>query len=401
MQRQHLVPALGMALAAGAAAPALAEDGPDFRFSGFGTVAAVKVDQPGVEYSQPGQTSGAGESASFKSDSRLGAQFDATLNKVLSATVQVLAKHSGKGDDQPRVEWAFAKARLGSAFTLRAGRIGAPFFAVSDFREVGYANTWLRTPTDVYGQVFLRTFDGADLLYTGDVAGVSVTAQVLTGKTTAAYERTDVDFKNQVGLNVTAEVAEGVTLRLGSISGRLTVNSASMKSLVAALAGTPFPSVGEQIDCTDRKASFSGAGVSVESGNWVGSAEYTRRRTACYVPDTTGWHLMAGHRFGSVTPYVIVSKVKRDATNVVNTIPLGLAPALDVLSATVDGLVASVAIDQKSTAVGLRWDAWRNTAVKAQWERVDTQGGYGFFRQVGTAPTSPVNVLSVAVDFVF
>jgi len=381
--------------------PALAAS-PEFRVSGFGTVGVVQIDQPGIDFRQTGQTSGAGESASFKPDSRLGVQLDGSFNPVFSATVQVLAKHSGEGDDKPRVEWAFAKAKLGGGFTLRAGRIGAPFFVVSDFREVGYANTWLRTPSDVYGQVFLRTVDGADLLYAGDVAGLPVTAQLIAGGTTAAFSRTDIDFKKQIGVNLTAELSDGMTLRLGQIGGKLTVQNASMRQLAAVLRTTPFASVGDQIECTDRKASFSGVGLSVERGNWVGSTEYTERTSACYVPDTAGWHVMGGYRFGSFTPYLMLSELRLTDSNVVNNIPRNVNATLTTLALTVDGLLDSVATRQATKAVGVRWDAYRNIAVKAQYERVDTKGGYGLFGNVGgPRPTKPVQVLSLAVDFIF
>jgi hypothetical protein len=214
--------AVGLTLVAGWAGSCLAQGGPEYRLSGFGTVAAVQVDQPGVEFIQAGQTSGAGKSATFKTDSRLGGQLDVKFNPTFSATAQLLAKHGGDGSDRPRVEWAFGKAKLGGGFTLRAGRMGAPFFAVSDFREVGFANHWLRTPSDVYGQVFLRSFDGADLNFAGDVAGVPVTAQLIVGGTTATNARNKVDYKSQVGLNLTAEVVDGVTLRAGTIEGKLT-----------------------------------------------------------------------------------------------------------------------------------------------------------------------------------
>ena len=145
MRKTIRAQALSLTLLASVAVPAIADDGPEFRYSGFGSIVAAQVNHPGVEFRQSGQTSGAGESASFKSDSRLGAQLDATLSPMFSATLQMLAKHAGHGDDRPRVEWAFGKAKLGGGFTLRAGRMGAPYFAVSEFREVGYANTWLRT----------------------------------------------------------------------------------------------------------------------------------------------------------------------------------------------------------------------------------------------------------------
>jgi len=401
MRTTHGLTVLSLTLLAAASQQALAS-GPDLRVSGFGTVGVVQVDKPGIEFRQVGQTSGAGESASFKPDSRLGVQLDGSFNPMFSATLQLLAKHNGEGNEKPGVEWAFAKAKLGGGFTVRAGRIGAPYFAVSDFREVGYANTWLRTPSDVYGQVMFRSFDGADLLYAGDVAGVPVTAQLLAGKTTLAYERTDIDFKNQVGVNLTAELADGVTLRMGHINGKLTVQSTTMKQLVGVLGATPFASVGQQIDCTARKASFTGVGLSLEKGNWVGSTEYTQRKSDCYVPDTTGWHVMAGYRFGSFTPYAVVSELRRNDTNVVNNIPRNVNVQLTTLALTVDGLMDSLNITQATTALGVRWDAYRNVAVKAQYERVDTTGGYSLFRNVGgPRPADPVQVLSLAVDFIF
>jgi hypothetical protein len=300
--------AVGLTLVAGWAGSCLAQGGPEYRLSGFGTVAAVQVDQPGVEFIQAGQTSGAGKSATFKTDSRLGGQLDVKFNPTFSATAQLLAKHGGDGSDRPRVEWAFGKAKLGGGFTLRAGRMGAPFFAVSDFREVGFANHWLRTPSDVYGQVFLRSFDGADLNFAGDVAGVPVTAQLIVGGTTATNARNKVDYKSQVGLNLTAEVVDGVTLRAGTIEGKLTIHSNDLRQLAGALAATPFASVGQPIDCNKHKTSFSGVGVSVERGNWVGSSEYTMLKSACVLPDTRGWHVMGGYRFGSVLPYIVASK---------------------------------------------------------------------------------------------
>lgn len=386
---------------AGAGLAAHADTGPDLRVSGFGSLIATHVNADGVEYVNPAQTSGAGRDWSFKTDSRLGLQLDATLNERFAATVQLLSKHNGSGNETPKVEWAFARAKLDGGFVLRAGRMGAPFFAVSDFREVGYANTWLRTPTPVYGQIFLRSFDGVDLGYSGSVFGKPVTVQLLAGGTTVPYERTNVDYKKQLGLNATLELTDGLTLRAGQTNGRLSVNSASMTQLVNVLGTTPFAGVGQQIDCTNRRASFGGIGLSLDQGNWVGAAEFTRRRADCYVPDTSGWHVMAGYRFGPLTPYVAVAKVKRDDANVVNTIPGGVNPTLDMLSATVNGLIDSVAVENESVALGLRWDAYRNTAVKLQWERVDAYGRRGMFRPVGTLPQGPVQVLSVGVDFVF
>ncbi len=51
---------------------------------------------------------------------------------------------------------------------MRLGRLPLPVFLVSDFRQVGYANTWIRPPIEVYGQVPLDNVDGLDVLYNGE-----------------------------------------------------------------------------------------------------------------------------------------------------------------------------------------------------------------------------------------
>lgn len=401
MKLSRISLAVAIVAGAGFAAPAWAQSGMDFRVSGFGTVGWAKTDTDNVEFAFLGQPTGAGSSGSFEPDSRLGLQFDATFNPTFSATLQLLSKYNGDGNQHPGVEWAFAKAKLGHGFNARVGRIGAPFFMVSDFREVGYANVYLRPPADVYNQVPLRSFDGVDLMYAGALGKIPFTAQFYYGNTTVPFLHFNAKFDKQVGMNVTAEVLDGLTLRAGHSQGDLTLDSGAILGLVNALAQTPWKSTGEQINCTKRKASFTGLGVSFEQGNWVGAAEYTFRRTDCSVSDTTGWYVMGGYRFGNWTPYAIVSSVTNDDSNVVNTVPVGISAPVTDLSMAVQGLINSQIVEQRGTALGLRWDAWRNVAVKAQYERVDTKGTNGFFLVNGASPTRPVNVFSLAVDFVF
>jgi hypothetical protein len=47
----------------------------------------------------------------------------------------------------------------------------------SDFREVGYANTWVRPPIEVYGQEPLDSVDGMDVLYRTVLGPVDLAAQ--------------------------------------------------------------------------------------------------------------------------------------------------------------------------------------------------------------------------------
>ncbi|MFN3305298.1 MAG: hypothetical protein ACK44A_16490 [Roseateles sp.] len=394
--------ALALLIAAllGAGAAQAAADASSFTVSGFATLGVVKTNTDLAQYAITGQVRGADKDGSAEVDSKLGVQFGAKFNPMFSGTVQLLAKSNGDGDFTPGVEWAFVKAQLAPSLSVRLGRMGAPFFAISDFRAVGFANTTLRPAPDVYGQVPVSHFDGADVSYQANLGVGTLTVQGFGGKSSDTVERTDVELKKLYGVNATLETDAGLTLRFGHASGKLTVKSASLATLVATLRATPFASVGNELDSNEKKASFTGVGLTWEEGEWLVNAEYTRRRTATYIPDTDGWYLTVGRRFGSWTPYATVSQVRTVDSNVNNTVAAA-TPQLAQLKAVVDGTVASQHLAQKTVALGTRWDFARNFAFKAQVERLRPTGDAFFVHvQPGFASRS-VNVFSIAVDTVF
>ena len=375
-----------------------------FTFSGFATLGVVGTDTNKAHYVLPGQVRGGDKSFSGEVDSKLGLQATGRLNTVFSGTAQLLTKQNGKGSFTPELEWAFVKAQLLPSLALRAGRMGAPFFAVSDFRDVGYANTWLRPPLDVYGQVPVSHFDGVDGLYQTNIGSATVSAQLFAGSSSAHFERTKLKFKDLMGFNTTAELDGGITLRLGHAVGKITVESATLDQLVAGLRGVPLPtvsSVGDQLSARSKDVSFTGVGLAFDEGNWLFNSEYTLRRTKTYIPDTTGWYTTLGYRVGKFTPYLTLSRLKVDDNNVDNTIPLGLSPQLNGLKALVDGTVEGQRTEQKTVALGLRWDAMRNVAVKTQFDRISPKGAGLFTRVQPGFGSGHVNVYSLAVDVVF
>lgn len=389
-----------LALAA-VAATSQAQDASMFSFSGFATLGLVGTNTNDAQYAVNGQMRGADKTWSGEVDSKLGLQGSAKFNSMFSATVQLLSKQNGKGNFNPGLEWAFLKAQLTPGIAVRVGRMGGPFFAVSDFREVGYANTWVRPPLDVYGQVPFGTFDGADVNYQTATPMGTFSAQVFAGKEKAVVAGTDVDFNKIKGYNTTLEMDNGLTLRFGHVSGYLTAHTTTLAALVATIRQTPFTSVANELDPTDKKASFTGMGLNWDLGNWLVAAEYTQRRTDSYAPDTNAWYLTLGHRIEKFTPYVTISQLKNVDSNITNTIQ-PLTPGLAALKAGVDGFVASQYRQQKTWALGVRWDVQRNVALKAQFDRIKPTGP-GFF--INTAPGfgtgNSVNVYSVAVDTVF
>lgn len=390
------------AVLAAFAVTAHADAGSPFTFSGFATVGVTGTNTDDAHYVIPGQVRGATKSFSGEVDSKLGLQVTGRFSPMFSGTAQVLTKQTGDGSFTPVLEWAFAKAQLTPALAVRLGRMGAPFFAVSDFRDVGYANTWLRPPVDVYGQVPFSHFDGGDLSYQTRLGAATLNVQLLAGSAKDTYERTDLKFKSMVGFNSTAEF-DGVTLRLGHVQGKVTVENATLRQLVGALATVPVPgvpAVGQQLSAESKDASFTGVGLSFDLNDVIGSFEYTMRRADTYIADTDGWYATLGYRLGKFTPYATVAQLKVKDSNVNNTIP-ALTPQLAALKAAVDGLVAGQHVAQKSAGVGVRWDAMRNIAVKAQFDRVKPTTVGLFTADKPGFGGKNVNVYSLSVDTVF
>lgn len=419
----------GMVAAAAAqqdarAQPSAQAQGPGLRLSGFGTVGVVQTDTNLAEYTSFFLRRGATKTASFEPDSKLGLQMDVQFDPRLSATFQAQTRATSDGNWKPDLVLGFASARLVGGLSARAGRMAGPFFLVSDYRSVGYSMVWIRPPVEVYGQVPFGSFDGADLLYRGEVGDLGVVAQVFAGRSEAAVREARVRLKDLVGVN-TAVQWGAVTLRLGHASVKANVNDVDIDALVAglrSLQGVPLPqfarigSAADLIETEGKRLSFSGVGVSYEGNNLTATAELTRRKAQASIPQTTGMYGSVGYRLGNWTPFVVAARLKHQTSPLVSAVPSveslgpaaslldpGVIAALPTLDAGVSRLLASVG--QKSATLGVRWDAMRNLSVKAQYERIRVESSptfAGLFtnEQVGFG-ARPVQAYSLAVDFVF
>ncbi len=334
-------------------------------FSGFGTLGYVTANSDEGDFRREAQPDGARKSGSLKVDSNLGLQLSYKATDWLSATVQSLTMERVSKDMTTHIEWAYVKAMPIEGLSVRAGRMSLPNFLVSDSRRVGYANSWLRPANEVYGVDLLNGgLTGLEASYRLPVASNGLTITALGGKSSVEAGATSVKVNSVRGLNAVWE-GEGYSLRLGHIEGKPALDTAMFGGGVEVYK-------------------FTGVGASVDRNDFVLQTEYVLRRSALVgaMIDANGWYVLSGYRIGSYLPYVQLAKA---------------GPASH-----------SASPKQKTTAIGLRWDAFSSAALKFQYEHVDTEGttGYSFATPSMGGPgglpvTKPVNALSVALDFVF
>ena len=412
--------------------PALAEDAgqasiqnaPVFAFSGFGSVGAVQTNTDNGTFTTGFQLNGATKTIDMNPDTKFGAQMDVKFNDVLSATVQLLSKENSVGSYSPDVEWAFGKIKLGGGFDLRLGRIGAPFFMTSDFRNVGYTNVSVRTPTDVYQLVPIRSFDGGDILYETNVGDTTLHGQIWAGKSSVRVGQIppdgdeDIVLHNISGINLSAENGP-LTIRYGIMKARLGSEGTGLAGFNGLLAGlqtlstkSPYLSslgtIGSDLSVNAKLVTFQGVGVVFDSGNWVLNSEYVKRISSSdYTPTINAWYATLGYRVSTLTPYVSFSG--RSNVNPVGYAmpaagyPAALAPKVAALVAGANGAVNETT--ETTSALGVRWDAGKNYDIKAEFQKVKVPAGSaGIFKNIqggSYAVDTDVNVISVVVDYVF
>ncbi|UVW29577.1 porin [Massilia sp. H6] len=391
---------------------------PAIKVSGFGTAALTYADVKGAEFARPNQASGSSQNFRTGIDSNLGLQADMPVNSWISLTAQGLVRKDAEPGYGAELSWAFAKFRISDEVSIRVGRVGLPVFMISDYRNVGYANTMLRPPAEVYSQVPFSSVDGLDVTWQHGFGDTTVTSQLAYGSVKSPISgNLHAEGDNVYALNVSAEHGPFI-VRAGHAITDITIeDSTSLNSLVSGLraagAGYRFPQLAPlaaEIEAKDKRGQFSSLGMSMDWNNIVVQTEFAKRKSKTYINDTSSWYVMAGYRIGKFLPYYTHSELKIDRA-IVNTVPAACpagfpaacTPTMQALGAGVRRLPnTGVGQGERTTdTVGVRWDFASSVALKAQIDRIKPKNGAGLFINAQPGFNDTVTVGAVALDFVF
>lgn len=376
---------------------ARAQDGPQVTISGFGTAALTRTDTDRGEFSRINQAAGAARDARTGVDSNFGIQATARFSDAWSLTAQGLARKSGERDQfGADLNWAFAKYQVNDDVAVRVGRIGMPIYMLSDSVNIGYASTMLRPPTEMYRQVPLDYASGGDLLYQHSFGDTTATAQFAYGS--ARNKTSGPTTANAHIMAAQLQLENGpFTYRAGYSRARISLHSAGITTMLAALRQAGFGPVADQLNPVDNRGSFASVGFTMDYRNVLAQAEYGKRKVdSALAPDSSAWYVMLGYRWGKWVPFYVHGDMKQDSPRTVAALPASgpLAP----LSAVVDAAVKSPL--QSTDAAGLRWDFNKSAALKVQVDRVRPRDGVGYFINTKPGFSGPVTVYAAAVDFV-
>lgn len=410
-----------------ACGPAHAQEAPPvppiFSLSGFGTVGEVHSSERRADFVATDlQGKGAGYSNTWSPyvDSRIGAQVTARFTPDLNGVVQVVSEQRYDGSFDPQVEWANVKYNVTPDFSIRAGRIVLPSFLLSDARKVGYAYHWARVPSEVYNLIPITNSDGVDFSWRHRFGGFNNTLQVGIGEGRAqaplpsnseSTGSSEITGKRGWGVFETLEYGNA-TFHASYFRTRLTIEGTQhLESMARQLGGPIGAALADKYGVTDKPFEFMGVGANYETGNWFLMGEYGRINPHSGYGKRVGGYVSSGYRFGKVTPYLTYAFADVKSNTYDPGLPLYpeddfravFNPTIAEMNAELNAILSSPPV-QKTYSAGLRWDAWKNVAIKLQFDHSRLgNNSYGMLnnRQEGYTRGGHYNLFSMIVDFQF
>ena len=395
------------------------DDLKSWSLSGYGTLGYSNDGSQTLGFvrdlSQSGDTTVKGN---WRPDSRIGVQFANRFSPQSEAVVQAVLRDKSETTLDNSIEWAFIALRPTPGLNLRLGRVGIDFFLLSDYRNLGYAQTTVRPNWDFYGFLPLYSMDGADVAYTFNAADARWNLKTQIGQSKVDLPIADSAFnleaKQFIDFSLTREA--GPWRHKLALATMKAPNEAPLGQLTGPLAGIAalgIPGISgeaanlvKRLSFKDARTKYLAVGGSYDDGSWLVQSElsYVSGSREIFVNGVAGY-LTVARRIGSATPFVGISghrpsHAAKLAEN--DWSPLG-AEAVILQSTAVRG-ATSGRINQQTLSVGTRWELSAQSAVKLQWDRIRVrQNGYGLW---SAAPQNLMtgeqqNVLSAALDWIF
>jgi hypothetical protein len=398
MFRSRVVAATSMTLVGALASLPASAALPEVDLSGFGTAGFAITDTSKALFARSQYLpTGADDSGDVGVDSLFALQGTVHLSDMFSVTTQAMVRRLFSSGFQLDVPVFFAKADLTHDLAIRLGRIQLPAFMSSDYRQVGYSNTWLRPPVEVYGQIPFDSEDGVDMIYRTSLGPADISSQVFFGRTDANFTSATIQSRDNWGGNFSVTLGP-LTVRAGRDQSQFTSTSVSVQQLLATVSAAGFPALAARLNPTNVPYSFTDYGFSLDETHLTLQGEFIKTTAGAFVSSTDGQYILGGYRIDKFTPYAIFAREKVTSKRFDTTIPQ-IGPLIP-LALGVNQLINSVGADQHTISGGIRWDLHQSVDLKFQVDHVSPQGN-GLFINPQPGFRGPVWVAGLVMDFVF
>jgi hypothetical protein len=332
------------------------------QFNGFASIIS------GVTTSSDDRLYGFDNTLDFKQGSLFAVQASTDLAASLGVTAQIIAR--GENDWEPKFEWAYLSYDASENFRLLAGKQRVPFYMYSDFLDVSYAYSWITPPPGVYSLVF-DSFNGFGAIYTDQFGAIDTSFHAIYGSNDDEFTLLGMGvqpkFKHLYGGAFTLS-RDWLTVRTAYFQAEMNIPVSSLAPLVAGWQQAGFTDIANMIEVAQDTGRFFELGVQIDYNDYLLLGEFTNL-TLKNTPlgDQESYYILLGKRMDDLLFYLTYGGDKNTKDNFVAGVPTGLAPSLDFLINTTEGLIISQRTKSDYFTFGARWDFHPSAALKFEY----------------------------------
>lgn len=294
----------------------------------------------------------------FDQESLIGVQFKKDFSDTFAATAQLVSRahNTAYRSLTPTVDWAYLswKPSADSAWTFQGGRKRIPLYYYSDYLYIGYAYPWVRPAADVYGWP-IYAYDGVNANYEQQLGDSkwTLTANAWLGNYTQKNDAYDTQLYYTVPTDESWKKIAGAWVDVNN--GIVEVRAMMMKHRDTVTTNNPDGTQTLMLD--NQFTKIMGLAANIDYDGWVGRAEADRfeQRNGDQLKNIYSYYLFGvGYKFGNLTPMITQSHY---STNTLTGLPT-------------EG--------RKTTNLLLRWDLYKNTALKFQYDISKDESTYPY-----------------------
>jgi hypothetical protein len=291
----------------------------------------------------------------FDQESLVGLQFKKDFSPTFSGTAQLISRANNPNrGSRPTVDWAYFTwtPSTTSAWTFQAGKLRIPLYYYSDYLYIGYAYPWVRPAPDVYGWPIFA-YNGANVSYRTQLgeSDWALTAHAFTGSYTQRNDAYDTLIYYTTPTNESwQKIIGGV---LSANNGIFDVRALLMRYHDNTWQDNPDGSRLTLVE--DQATKIVGLSANMDYKHWLIKSEIDRFEQVNPGKGINFVYKYAllgiGYQWGKWTPSYTFSRYT-------------------TVTAPVEG--------RSTRYLSLRWDFYKNTALKVQYDVTRDKSHYDY-----------------------
>lgn len=346
-------------------------------------------------------------------DSKLGLMGSVQVAPQWSARAQFLYRQGSSKENDFKTRLAFVEYQPRYDWSIKLGRTVQGLLLTEESMYTDYAQLPIRAPQEPYAYLPNTEIDGVLLAKQQALGEWRLNLQASYGQRTYHSQQFQRKLRDSIGVAATLlnpQTSLHLAARTLTLGLHQAPNLAAATQLIRDVANDQGHSdIADEYDETAIRLKEFAAGLEHQAGPLSLKADLLLLYSSLPITGNpiSSANLLAGYRFGSLTPYLGWGEIRDYGTakeqRLAPDSPLAIAAI-----ATADYLSAAVSGEQRTWSFGLRYDLAKNTALKLQFDRVERKANkQGWFiappDSLQFAPTenNHTNVWGISLQGIF